>query len=58
MTVRILYRLNRIQQKQASMRNFLILKNPKNKISNSSEVEQMAVNHRVVGSNPTWGENF
>jgi len=24
-------------------------------ISNSSVAEQMAVNHRVVGSNPTWG---
>ena len=23
--------------------------------SNSSVVEQMAVNHLVVGSNPTWG---
>ena len=40
------------------MKNFLIVKNPRNKISNSSEVEQMAVNHRVVGSNPTWGGNF
>ena len=24
-------------------------------ISNSSVVEQMAVNHLAVGSNPTWG---
>lgn len=43
------YDLVNLNQGKGSLSISLLL------ISNSSVVEQMAVNHLVVGSNPTWG---